>query len=471
MSTIYGLLTIGQSALLTQQKAIDITGNNIANVNTPGYSRQRLNIQQNDPVRIYNQTMSTGVTAETNIQRFYDQFIGAQLNGENETLGRWEAQKQALEKVELMFDDSGGNGLSNAISEFFNSWQDLSNNPSGVAERSSLVSAGQYLAATFKQVYNNLNTLRSDIDTHVTSIVGDVNDMTARIAELNRKVNQVEVTGHNANNFRDERDQLVFDLSKLIDIQSFEDDNGNINVMTANGKPLVDGTSTWDLTTADNGGVQDIFWQGSDGTTVNISNQLSGGELKGYLEVRDVLISDYMTQLDSLASNMITEVNNLHSVGLTLDPVSTTGVDFFTGTGAVNINVNSSIEGNGDLIAAAASAVYTGTTDEGLPGGNSIAIAIANLQSAATMPGSSTFDEYYNSLVGKIGGDVQAAGFNHNHQSTMVQNLEQYRQEVSGVSLDEEMVNLVQFQQAYTAAAKLITTADDMLSTLMGMVR
>lgn len=101
-------------------------------MNTPGYSRQRLNIKQNSPVRIYDQTMSTGVTAETNIQRFYDQFIGAQLNGENETLGRWEAQKQALEKVELMFDDSGGNGLSNAISEFFNSWQDLSKKPTAI---------------------------------------------------------------------------------------------------------------------------------------------------------------------------------------------------------------------------------------------------------------------------------------------------------------------------------------------------
>ncbi len=471
MTTIYGLLTIGQSALLTQQKAIDITGNNIANVNTPGYSRQRLNIKQNSPVRIYDQTMSTGVTAETNIQRFYDQFIGAQLNGENETLGRWEAQKQALEKVELMFDDSGGNGLSNAISEFFNSWQDLSNNPSGVAERSSLVSAGQYLAATFNQVYDNLNTLKGDIDTHVTNIVGDINDITDRIAELNRKVNQVEVTGHNANDFRDERDQLVFELSKLMDIQSFEDDNGNINVMTGTGKPLVDGPATWDLTTADNGGVQDIFWQASDGTNVNITTQLSGGELKGWVEARDVLITDYMTQLDTLAANIISEVNTLHCAGLTLDSTTTTGVDFFTGTGAVNISVNSSIEADSNLIAAAASAAYTGTTDEGLPGGNGIAIAIANLQSASTMAGSSSFGEFYDSLVSSVGADLQAADFNHTHQTTMVQNLKQYQQEVSGVSLDEEMVNLVQFQQAYTAAAKLITTADDMLDTLMGMVR
>lgn len=464
MSNIYGLLSIGQSALLTQQKAIDITGNNIANVNTPGYSRQRLNIKQNNPVRVDGQTMSTGVTADTGIQRFYDQFLGAQLNGENENLGRWEAQKQALERAELMFDDTESSGLSNAMSLYWNAWQDLSNNPSGVAERTSLISAGQYLATTFNQTYNNLRDLQSDIDTHVTNIVSDINDMTDRIAELNRKVNQVEVTGHNANDFRDERDELVLELSKLIDIQSFEDGDGNINISVGNGKPLVDGTATWDLTTADNGGVQDVFWQANNGTTVNITGQITSGELKGWIYSRDISIDDYLTRLDTLGSNIISEVNTLHSSGTTLDSVTTTGVDFFTGSGAVNMAVNSAIEANSDLIAAAGAG-------EGLPGGNSTAIAIADLQTAATMPGSSTFDAYYNSLVGEVGADVQSADFNQNHQETMVKNLKQYRQEVSGVSLDEEMVNLIQFQQAYSAAAKLITTADEMVDTLLAMVR
>lgn len=145
MTNIFGLLTIGQSALLTQQKAINVTGNNIANVNTPEYSRQQLTIKQGSTVYINDQAMSTGVTADTSIQRSYNQFISAQLNAENEDLGRWEAQKEALEKVELLFDDSDDSGLSNAMTEFWNAWQDLSNNPSGTAERSTLISAGQYL--------------------------------------------------------------------------------------------------------------------------------------------------------------------------------------------------------------------------------------------------------------------------------------------------------------------------------------
>ena len=462
MANIYGLLNIGESALLTQQRAIDITGNNIANVNTPGYSRQRLIIKQNSPIRADNMTISTGVTSDQKIQRFYDQFITAQLNGETESLGRWDAQKQALEKVELMFDESGGNGLGTALDDFFNAWQDLSNNPSGVAERTSLVSAGQYLASTFNETYNNLSSLREDIDTHVVNVVSDVNDMAARIAELNRKVTQVEVNGYNANDYRDERDQLVRDLSEQIDIQSFEDDDGNINVMVGNGKPLVDGVNTWQLTTADNSGVQDVMWQASDGTTVDITAQIPSGELKGWIESRDTLISDYMTQLDTLADGTRTGVNGLHTTGFDLNGAA--GVDFFTGTGAVDLAVNTSIVADSDLIAAAGAG-------EGLPGGNSIAIAIGDLQSTATMTGGSTYSEYYSALVGKVGADVQTANFNYSHQNTMVQNLDNYRQEVSGVSLDEEMVNLVQFQQAYNAAAKLITTADDMMDTLMSMVK
>lgn len=460
MSNPFSLMNIGQSALLTQQKAMDITGNNIANVNTPGYSRQRLVIKQGSPVRADSLTMSTGVTTDPGIQRFYDQFLTAQLGDENESLGRWEAQKEALEKAELMFDEAGGMGLSNALSEYWNAWQGLSNNPSGVAERSTLVSAGQYLSSVFNQTYNNINTLQQDIDTHVDALVDEINGLAQQIAALNQKVVQVETDGHNANDFRDERDQLVFELSKLMDINSYEDGDGYLNIDIENGKPLVQGTSTWDLTTADNGGVQDVFWQSSDGTSVDITANITGGELKGWITSRDDNLNDYLTQLDNLANTLRTSVNGAHNAGF--DLYGNAGLDFFTGSGAADIGVNAAIIADTDLIAAAGAG-------EGLPSGNGAAMAIANLQNSATMPGGSTFDEYYNALVGKVGADVQAANFNSSHQESMVQGLENYRQQVSGVSLDEEMVNLVKFQHAYSAAARLITTADEMMDEILAL--
>ena len=462
MSNIYGLLTIGSNALLTQQKAVDITGNNIANVNTPGYSRQRLNFVQNTPVQIPGATMSTGVTAESRIQRFYDQFLGRQLNSENGNLGRWEAQQSALEQVESMFDDGSGFGLGSAMTTYWNAWQDVANNPSGYVERASLVSAGEQLAGTFKEVRSNLSGVQENIDTHIDSTVDDINRMAEQIAQLNGKITQVEVNGHNANDYRDERDLLVNKLAKLIDVQSFEDGNGNVVVMVANGKPLVEATSSWDLVSVDNGGVQDVYWQASSGATTDITSDISGGEVKGWIEARDSVIADYINRLDSLAGTMISQVNALHSAGYALDGSQN---DFFTGSDASDIAVNNSIVADVNLVAAA-------TSNTALPGDNSNAIAIANLQSSLTMSANSaTFDSYYGALVGDVGSDVRAAGLNYDHQTTMVNNLENYRQEVSGVSLDEEMVNLVKFQQAYNAAAKLITTTDRMLDTLMAIAQ
>jgi flagellar hook-associated protein 1 FlgK len=296
----------------------------------------------------------------------------------------------------------------------------------------------------------------------VDAIVTSINDIVDRIAALNLKVTQVEVTGHNANDFRDERDQLVFELSRMIDINSFEDGDGHVTVMVGNGKPLVEGSSTWDLATAHNGLVQDVYWESSNGALTNITSQISGGELKGWTEARDVVIDDYLTRVDTIASAIRSEVNAQHALGIDLNGAA--GLQFFTGTSASNMAVNSAIVADSDLIAAA-------LAGEGLPAGNGNAIAIANLQSAATMTGGSTFNEYHNSLVGKVGADVQTAQFNFDHQTTMVQNLENYRQEVSGVSLDEEMVNLIKYQHAYNAAARLITQADEMLETLINIAR
>jgi flagellar hook-associated protein 1 FlgK len=464
MSNIFSLMNIAQSSLFTQQKAIDITGNNIANVNTPGYTRQRLNFVQGKPNYSGNQLLGTGVTSEKGIQRFYDQFLNGQLNTQNEGLGRWEAQQDALQKIESLFDEASGFGLGNAMSEYWNAWQGVANHPSGVVERTSLVSAGQYLSETFNQINDGLNSLREEIDQHVDSIVDDINTMTQQIADLNQKITQQEVGGTNANTLRDEREQLVFELSKVIDLQSFEDSDGNLSIAIGNGRPLVEGTATWTLSTTDNGGVQNVLWQDSSGTNVDITNDIDSGELKGWIEARDVLLADYTNQLDTLAATIITEVNALHSTGTTLDNVTTTGVDFFGGSTAGTIAVNTTVVADTDLIAAAGAG-------GSIPGDNSNAISIANLQGDSTlMPGNSTFDDYFSALVGAIGSDVQASGYNHDHQTSMVQNLENRRQEVSGVSLDEEMVNLIQHQHAYNAAAKMITAADDMLSTLMGIL-
>ena len=462
MSNIYGILNVARGALLTQQLGIDVTGHNIANVNTLGYSRQRVNMQTNVPIPFWPGQTGTGVNA-VDIQRIYDRFVGVQINNENQNLGRWETQKGGLEKVEMIFDETTGYGLSQAMDEFWNAWQDLVNNPSGHTERTALVAKSEILANRFNKIYSDLEQTQKDADNSIKGTVEEINLISDQIADLNEQISQIEATGQNANDLRDQRDLLLNELSSMMDITTSEGNDGKVTVFISGGRPLVQNNSSWDLSTQTNAsGFQDIVWLDGNGGTVNITDNISGGRLKGWIEVRDVSIPGYLSRLDDLAGTIINEVNSLHQVGFDLN--GNPGEVFFTGTSASDMAVNPNIVSDVNLIAASGTA-------GGVPGDNSNAIAIANLQNALTMSGNTaTFGDYYNSIVTDVGSDVQKAGINFEHQTAMVNHLNNYRESISGVSLDEEMVNLIKFQHAYDAAAKLITTVDELLNTVLNMV-
>ena len=462
---IYGMLNVARTALITQQKALDITANNIANVNTEGYSRQRLNMEQNEPVRYEGGTLGTGVRANRTIQRIYDRFLAGQIAGAASQQGRWDAQLETLEKAELMFDDASGYGLNGAMTEFWNSWQDVANNPSGYTERATLLANTENLTMVFNKLSRDLSQVQGDSDLSIKGAVDSINGLTSEIASLNLKIAEVEAGNeHSANAFRDQRDLKLNALSSLVDVNSFEDADGYLTIITANGHTLVDRTRSWDLTTETNAnGFQDIFWESSSGAQQNITGDLSTGKLKGWIEARDVIIPEYLTRLDDMAVAMANAVNTQHNSGL--DRNGDPGLDFFSPfTGASDITVNGLIVNDTNLIAAAADT-------EGVPGGNSNAIAVAEIQHRLLMSGgSATIDDFFNGLVSDVGWFVSQAKVNMDHQSTVSLQLATYREEVSGVSMDEEMVNMVQFQSAYNAAAKLVSTVDEMLEELIAMV-
>lgn len=462
---IYGMLNVARTALITQQKALDITANNIANVNTEGYSRQRLNMEQNEPVRYDGGTLGTGVRANRTIQRIYDRFLAGQIAGAASQQGRWDAQLETLEKAELMFDDASGYGLNGAMTEFWNSWQDVANNPSGYTERSMLLANTQNLTLVFNKLSRDLSQVQGDSDLSIKGAVDTINSLTGEIAGLNLKIAEVEAGNqHSANEFRDQRDLKLKALSSLVDVNSFEDADGYLTIHTANGHTLVDRTRSWDLTTETNAnGFQDVFWESSSGAQQNITSDISTGKLKGWLEARDVIVPGYLTRLDDMAVAMANAVNTQHSGGLDLN--GNPGLDFFSPfTGASDITVNDLIVNDTNLIAAAANT-------EGVPGGNSNAIAVAEIQNQLLMSGgSATIGDFYGGLVSDVGRFTAQSKVNMDHQSTVSLQLATYREEVSGVSMDEEMVNMVQFQSAYNAAAKLVSAVDEMLEALIAMV-
>ncbi len=461
MTNMFGVLGTATSALLTQQRAINVTGNNIANVNTPGYSRQRLNLETDTPIDTAFGPMSFGVTS-TGIERIYDRFLGVQMNTENANLGRWEAQKNTLDRVEVVFDESGGYGLNQALSDFWNAWQDLSLNPSGQTERSVVAATSQGLADTIRKKYNDLEQIRNDIDASVAGGVEVVNRLAAQIANLNVKIASVESGSMNANAYRDSRDLVLKQLAEMIDISSFEDPTGQVAVSVADGRSLVEKGNTWQLGTQINAGHKDIVWTDANGGAVEISNAITGGQLGGWLQTRDTQIADYQSQLETLADGLLNEVNDQHKAGYNLNKTNNT--DLFAGTGAVDIRINPAILDDLDLIAAASTAA-------GVPGNADNALAINALRTSLKLDGKATFDTTVNTLVSQVGYDVQTARANAAHQADMMTYLENYRESISGVSLDEEMVNLVKFQAAYNAAAKMVSMADEMMNSLMNMMR
>jgi flagellar hook-associated protein 1 FlgK len=556
---MYGVLNVAGNALLTHRKAINVTGNNIANVNTPGYSRQKLILENSASAPSSVGPMGSGVEA-VSVERVYDRFLGVQINSQNESLGRWEARKEGLELVEVIFNESGAFGLSQSLSQFWGAWQNLTNDPSGYNERVVLLSDSEAVAATLNRIYADLENARQGFDSSIEEAVAEINRQSQQIVELNNKIAEVEVSGHTANEYRDQRDLALKELAELIDINTFEDATGKVTVLTGTGQPLVEGNTSRNLTTQLNGfGYKDIAWVSPDGTPVNITGNISNGNLKGWLEARDVDVRGYMRQLDILAEGLMERVNTLHRAGYGLD--GSNGNDFFTGistasgnmdflltitaeaggsgnvritvvgdgpaipsvttdsvTGDIRIAIDDGVTTAGDIalaleahsgidtvVATAPTAVWdlsvgsnttalgggssasvlqvnlavtndldliaASSTSAGIPGNNSQAIEIANLQHTLTMNGnSSTFDDHYNSLVSRVGGNLRSADAYFNHQADMVVQLENRRESISGVSLDEEMINLVRFQTAYDAAAKLIATADEMLQTILNLV-
>jgi flagellar hook-associated protein 1 FlgK len=461
MASIYGVLHVGKQALLTQQEALNVTAHNIANVNTPGYSRQRVMMETTAPVTMSSGQVGTGVTVN-GIERVYDRYLTDQISNENETLGRWEAEKSGLQQVEVVFEETSGYGLNQSMGEFWNAWQDLSNNPSGQTERQMLLGAGETLAANFQQAYNDLAEIQDELDNNISQTVSEINVKAGQIAEINQKIVHIESSGDNANDYRDERDLLVKELAGMIDITASEQNDGSVNITLGDGNLLVENFTSNDLSTMTNAssGYSDVVWA-SDPTT-SINDNISGGKLKGWLEVRDVTIPEYKDSLETLVSGITLAVNTVHKSGYDLDGVG--GEDFFEGTLAGgDFEVAAAISADVNKIAASA-------TEAGVPGENSNAIAIANLQYSLTMSSdTATFDDFYNAIVSGVGFDVQAATSSYKHQDSMVSYLENYRESISGVSLDEEMINMLQFETAYEAAAKLINTVDKMLETLMSI--
>jgi len=421
--------------------------------------------------------MGTGVKV-SDIQRAYDDFLQSQLSKENTNSGFGSAVLSSMEQVEQLFNDLTTDGLGQAMQDFFDAWQDLTANPQGQPERQAVLSMGQQLVDQFQRINSYLNDVKTQANKSLEGLTSDINDMSGQIASLNEQIQQIEIQGGNANELRDQRDLVVRELSAEVGITYIENGDGTLSVSLTLGQPLVIGNQSATLSLEQdvtNSGFYKIMATSPGGTTaVDISTIVGGpdntqGEMGGTLQVRDTLVNGFLSDLDELAYTLANEVNSIHETSYGLDGV--TGRDFFTvpsamdgysGLGGISLAVTTTSE----VAAADSDPLVNGT------GNNNSATAIADIYDTvlSTSGGNMTLEGFFNSLVGKVGVAVQDATRRADQSDGILQQLDNLRESNSGVSLDEELANLVKYQKAYEGAAKLINVGTEMMDTILGLI-
>ena len=476
--SINSLLDIGLTGLTAQQMALDVTSDNITNVNTPGYARQTAVLETAPTMVVNGIPLGSGVQVTT-VQRAYDSFLQSQMVAENSASGQATTTNTTLQMVQTQFNDLNSAGLSTSLQGFFSAWQDLSANPSGVPERQAVLAAGQQLADNFNQAATSLTDEQASMNQSLPGLTSNINNQLNQIAQLNGQIEEAQAQGGQANDMLDQRDLLVQQLATNVGVSATTQSDGSISVNLSSGQALVTGTKAATLslqTDAANSGNYDVMLAPpGGGATTNTTSFIGGpgnslGNLGATLQIRDTTLNGYLSSLNELASTLVTQVNAVQSAGYGLTGV--TGVDFFnpaTPTSPVTAaNIAVGITSASNVAAAAADP----TSAAGGTGDNLNAQSMANLYTAP-LPmtgGTMTMGDFYDALVGQVGVDVQSAGVAQTQTTSMVSQLANLQNSNSGVDLDEELTNLTSYQYAYQGAAKLITVGSEMLDTLLGLV-
>ena len=464
-------IEVGRRALQAQQAALNATGHNIANANTPGFSRRQVRLE--NAVSGIQGDIGTGSDlAEVTRQR--SRLIDAQMRVQQQILGRWEVQERALGSIEAIFNEpagpgsseagtifnqSSGLGLSGSFSRFWNAWQDLANVPESGAARAVVRQEADFMATTLHQYDSKLRDARSEIDADVSVEVAEINEMLEELAEINGEIPRSSFDGGDASDLRDRRDLIVDELSRKVDISVLENSNGQISILLA-GHNLLQEDRVVHLRMRQivNEGMPDSQIQfDDDGTVVSISE----GRLRGLLEVRDKIVPKLLTDLDAMTVSLVEEVNVLHRDGFGLNGSS--GINFFDPekTNASNLAIDDAILNDLNNIAVSA---------DGNPGDNGVALALSFLRNKRVLAEETqTMEGFYHGMLGEIGAQssgAQTMAENHRLFSTQIENR---RQSVQGVSLNDEASQLILFQRAYQAAARTVSIIDELLEVTVNL--
>ncbi len=465
MLGLFNTLQMGARALQANQLGVEITGQNLANSSNAAYSRQRVNLETSTTFQTQYGQQGTGVEVAS-IQQIRDSMLDGEVRDESSTSGYWNSQQSTLTNAQTQLGEflnlnatgsaTDSQGISDQVNGLFNSFQSLATSPTSIPDREDVVNQAQTLAAGLNQASSQLSTLNGQLNTSISDDVTSANQLLSQIASLNDQISKATATGGSANDLVDTREQDLENLANLVNIQTTSNADGTMDV-NIGGQQLVSGKNVLDTLKAyDPGNGQLQIQTATGGTPLT----LTGGTIQGTIDARDGALQTLRSGLDTLASSLISQVNGVYSSGYDLN--GNTGQDFFTGTDAATIGVNANLVTDPSQVQAAGVA--------GAPGDNAVALQLAQLgnQNIAGL-GNQTFSSAFASQVGNFGFALSNANAQVSNQASVTSMLQNQRDSVSGVSIEEEVANLITFQQAYSASSKIITTVDQMLSTVVGL--
>jgi flagellar hook-associated protein 1 FlgK len=451
MASLFGTMSISLRALLAQQAGLQTTSDNIANVNTDGYCRKRVVLAEDTTFLDGGGAAGSGVHV-ADVESLRDRVLELRISDETQQQGALSGFVGAMSQVESLFSNVDG-GIGAQIDAFFNSITRLSADPSDVSQRQNVLIASGNLANAFRATAQNLIGSEKTLDTGIDQGVAEVNQLVGSIASLNTEVTRLEKLGGDTSTFEDQRTQLIRQLSQQIDVSVIQGDDG-LTLTTGNGAPLVVGSKPFDLHTVLNSNGRRSILSGE----TDITSQISGGNIGGLLRARDEGIASVLDDLNALASGLATSLNNANSNGRDLD--GAVGGNIFAVPTTLNAASNFSVIMTDPRKLAASS--------DGTAGNNANLASFTAVGTDPCVAGQNPL-EFYSGIVSRIGNDVATAKADGDATDLVLSQLDNQRGAVSGVSLDEEAANLVRFQRAFEASAKVVSVVDEMLQTLLAM--
>ena len=484
------LLSIGRSGLTASKKSLEVTGHNLSNVNTEGYSRQRVMQSTSIPVTTGGIIQGTGVKVD-GINRYNDEFVERRLNGAVANKAFQETKSDQLDQVENIFNELDSDGLNQILNKFFNSFRELANQPENETIRSVVRDNASLVVKDFHRIRDTLDAQAQNIDKKIITSVEEINQALHHIADLNSKITSIEAASGETGDFRDQRDLAIRSLSEHLKLHVYNDEKNHF-VITAQGiGTLVTGGNIQELgivaknrtdsSNNMNGSVEVVL---KDRPSQVVTDLFRGGSLASLAQVRNENIHKLQKDIDNIAYQFVNSVNTLHRQGFANRPIAmdsegkpvlydkkgpVTGLDFFKPPSEVqdaahDIAISESVQEDLSNIAAALS--------PNAPGDNRVAIGISKLQHERILAdGSITLEEKYLQMIGNIGLETGKAKLEAEQANGIFAQTNGIRERLAGVSIDEETANMVRFQHAYEASAKIMQAADQMFKTVIELKR